>query len=142
MATPNPPISSNVMYLPEEFEAAINDSRTLEDLTVVLGALLSGGYSVWEDGSLYHIRQLVAKVNGLRIEVYAKEHAPPHFHVSGGDIDASFAIADGTFLNGKIGRREQELLKWWYACSREKLIEVWNETRPSDCPVGPIKQNG
>jgi hypothetical protein len=35
---------------------------------LALAALLSGGFAVWTDGSLYSIRELVAKVNGLQSE--------------------------------------------------------------------------
>lgn len=127
------------MNLTKEFELAISQSKSLDELTKALDALLCGGYSVWEDGSLYHIRQLVTKINGLRIEIFAKEHAPPHFHVSGGDIDASFSIKDCSLLIGHIGGRERKLVNWWHQRSKEILVRIWDETRPFDCPVGIIK---
>ena len=122
----------------DELEYRANNSETLEDSTEVLEILLSGGFSVWEDGSLYEIKQLVGKVNGLRIKVFAKEHPPPHFHISGGGIDATFSITDCEHLEGNIGRREKELVAWWYQRSRSTLIQAWNNSRPTDCPVGPV----
>ena len=41
----------------------------MEDSAAVLYDLLSGGYFVWMDGSLYNIKQLAARVNGLQIHV-------------------------------------------------------------------------
>lgn len=122
----------------ELIEKGIAEASSLKDSLNVLEHLLSGGYSVWTDGSLYEVRQLVEEVRGLRIEVFAKEHPPPHFHISGGNIDAVFSIADCQFLEGRIGGRERRLVEWWYQRSRLRLIEAWNSTRPSDCPVGPI----
>ncbi|TMN95148.1 DUF4160 domain-containing protein [Pseudoalteromonas sp. S558] len=116
----------------------LSNAESLEELTKGLEHLLSGGYSIWEDGELYSIRQLVAKVNGLKIEIYSNEHPPPHFHVKGGDIKASFSIIDCEQLEGKVGRREKALIKWWHSKGKEKLIEIWNSTRPSDCTVGAI----
>lgn len=124
----------------EPIEKGIAEAPTLMESLRVLEHLLSGGYSVWTDGSLYEIRQLVAEVRGLRIEVFAKEHPPPHFHLRGGDIDAIFSIADCQFLEGRIGGRERRLVEWWYQRSRPRLVDAWNSTRPSDCPVGPISE--
>jgi|GEM_PF-3480591 len=73
----------------KEIERRASSAKSLEESTEVLEILLSGGFSVWEDGSLYNFKQLVARVNGLRIEVLSREHPPPHFHISGGSIDTS-----------------------------------------------------
>ena len=121
-----------------DLELRAETAESMEDLATVLSDLLSGGYSVWTDGSLYSIKQLVARVNGLQIHVYANEHSPPHFHVKSPDIDASFTIQDCAFMHGNIDGREQNLVKWWYKHSRPKLVAAWNNTRPSSCPVGPL----
>jgi hypothetical protein len=63
----------------EQLERRAQEARSLEDAAEVLYDLLSGGYSVWVDGRLYNIKQLVDRVRGLQIHVYADEHAPPHF---------------------------------------------------------------
>lgn len=122
----------------DELEAHLRSQTSIQGATEVLSELLSGGYSVWTDGSLYNIRQLVARVRGLQIRVYSNDHSPPHFHVHSSDVDASFRIDDGTFLSGNIDGREQRLVQWWYERSRALLVNVWNSTRPSDCPVGPV----
>ena len=122
----------------QDIEDKILNAKTLEESLEVLEMLLSNGFSVWTDGSLYYIKQLVARVNGLKIEIYSREHPPPHFHISGREIDATFSITECDHLEGKIGGRERALVRWWYKRSRSMLIETWNDTRPSDCPVGPI----
>ncbi|GGI53299.1 DUF4160 domain-containing protein [Oxalicibacterium solurbis] len=119
-------------------EQKILETQSLEEATAALEHLLSGGYSVTPDGQIYYIRQLVAQVKGLRIEIFSREHPPPHFHVSGGGIDATFSIADCSLQEGKIGGRERALIEWWFERSRPILVSAWNATRPSDCPVGPI----
>lgn len=119
-------------------ERRATEAKSLVDATAVLEILLSEGYAVWTDGSLYEIRQLIARVNGLRIEVFSKEHAPPHFHVTSENIDAVFSVADGAFICGTIDGRSRKLVEWWYARARSVVISAWNESRPSDCPVGPV----
>ena len=126
------------MNLYDEFEQRAKAAKSLQESAIVLSDLLSGGYAVWTDGSLYCIRQLVARVKGLQIHIYAREHSPPHFHVKGQNVDAAFAIDDCTFLHGNIDGREKNLVGWWYKFSRPLLVSAWNSTRPSDCPVGPL----
>jgi Domain of unknown function (DUF4160) len=128
------------MNLDDVIERRIASAQDLDSAAEVLGLLLSDGLAVWSDGSLYNIRHLVGRVNGLKIEVYAKEHPPPHFHICGGDIDATFSLSDCAHLEGRIGKREIELVRWWYQRSRTTLVRAWNETRPSNCPVGPINE--
>jgi hypothetical protein len=122
----------------DPIEEKVSSASDLPAAAETLAILLSGGYSVWTDGTLYNIRQLVARVDGLKIEVFAREHPPPHFHISGGGIDATFSLADCAHLEGRIGGRERALVEWWYHRSRSTLVRAWNESRPTDCPVGPV----
>lgn len=124
----------------EELDRLARTAKTLEDSARVLSDLLTGGFSVWTDGRLYNIRQLVARVKGLQIHVYANDHSPPHFHVKSPDIDALFKIEDGVFIRGNIDGREQKLVQWWHERSKTQLIDAWNATRPSTCHSGPITQ--
>jgi hypothetical protein len=112
----------------------------LVELAAVLEQLLSSNLAVWEDGELYHIKKLVAEIHGLRIEIYHNEHPPPHFHVKAPGIAATFDIRTCELLQGKIPRREQRLVGWWHARARSQLVRIWNSTRPTDCPVGPIDE--
>lgn len=121
-----------------DIERRVREAKSLAELTSALELLLSGGFAVWTDGSLYEIKQLVAQVRGLRIEVFSREHAPPHFHVSSSDIDALFSVEDCSFIRGTIDGRSRKLVEWWYERSREAIVAAWNSTRPSDCPVGPV----
>jgi len=124
----------------ELLERRARGANSLDDAAWVLTILLTEGYSVWTDGTLYNIRQLVGRAGALQIHVYANEHAPPHFHVKSSDVDAVFTIDDCTFIHGNIDGRERKLVKWWYDRTRPQLVAAWNSTRPADCPVGPINE--
>jgi hypothetical protein len=123
-----------------ELERQARDAKSLDESARVLTELFSGRYSVWTDGSLYNIKQLVARAGALQIHVYADEHPPPHFHVKSPDVDAVFTIDNCMYIRGNIDGREQRLVRWWYDRSRSKLVAAWNATRPADCPVGPINE--
>jgi hypothetical protein len=83
---------------------------------------------------------IVARVNGLSIKILADEHPPPHFHVSYQGGNASFSILDCERLPGIIGleRFDGKIRNWW-GQNRSHLIEKWNISRPTDCPVGRIE---
>lgn len=118
--------------------ARISRSQTLADAAQCLFELLTGGYGVWDDGTLYYVRVLVARVAGLKIVIHTREHGPAHFHVVAGDLNASFSIDTCTLIAGEISGRDRQLVEYWHAAARPLLVKVWNETRPSDCPVGPL----
>ena len=88
-----------------------------------------------EDGSAF----IVARVNGLSIEIRADEHPPPHFHVTYQGEDASFSILDCCRLRGQRGlERYDGTIRSWWSKNKKLLTEKWNSTRPTECPVGPI----
>lgn len=122
----------------DDLSRAVTEAESLEQAAAVLEELLGGGYSVWADGTLYFIKQLVERVNGLQIHVYPNEHPPPHFHVKSPNVDASFTVSDCRLLHGKIDGRQASLVQWWYERARPKVVEAWNASRPTDCPIGPI----
>lgn len=100
---------------------------------------VEGGFSVLHKSEPGVAYSLVARVSGLTIVIWADEHPPPHFHVRYQGQDASFSILDCERLPGVRGleRYEGEIRKWW-EFHKYDLIQKWNESRPSDCPVGPI----
>ena len=110
-----------------------------------LELFLNSGCSVWTepDGEkiLLLSRALVGQIHGLTMRIYSDEHAPPHFHVKSAEIDAAFRISDCSLLRGSVNGKTRELIDYWYLKmeGRSKLIEDWNKTRPTDCPVGKIQ---
>ena len=127
------------LNLEQQVDRRLAESQTLDEVTLVLYQLLTGGYSVSLHGSLYYARALVAVVEGLRVEVRVKEDAPPHFHVIADQVNASFAIADCAFLQGDLPPGALQMIERWHKGARPLLVRRWNATRPTDCPVGPIE---
>jgi Domain of unknown function (DUF4160) len=121
----------------------VEKALTIEDLADSLELLLDSGCVVRtsQNGqqSLLETRELVERVNGLKIHIFGNEHAPPHFHVQSAEINAAFAIRDCALLEGTVDSKTKKLIVYWHRMSIAKLVEVWNRTRPTDCPVGPIK---
>jgi hypothetical protein len=118
----------------------IQASGDLHDVAACLRLLLSGGFSVWDDGRLLETRVLVDRIDRLKIVIHTREHGPPHFHVSAPGIDAAFSIGRCELLFGAVSGKERRLIKYWYEHARPLLIRTWNATRSADCPVGPIQE--
>lgn len=78
---------------------------------------------------------------GLKFEIFANEHPPPHFRVSYQGETANFTIHDCRKINGGLDRFSKNI-RQWYQSNRDSLIRTWNERRPTDCPVGVIPVSG
>ncbi len=91
----------------------------------------------------YTLELIIARVEGLRIEIRSREHPPPHFHVVYQNERASFAISDCGRLRGVKGLEGYDsVIRKWHSEDDNKalLIKKWDDSRPSDCAVGPIGQ--
>jgi hypothetical protein len=85
------------------------------------------------------VETLVGRVNALKVHIYLREHAPPHFTVKCSEGSARFRLDDGTRLQPDRGLAKYDTdIRNWYRQNRRALIERWNSSRPSDCPVGPL----
>ena len=82
---------------------------------------------------------LVDRYAGLKIEVFANEHPPPHFRVKCSGETANFTISDCTQLNGNLARHVRTIRKW-HRRYKTDLINAWNKARPSDCSVGEYRE--
>lgn len=87
---------------------------------------------------IFEQRQLVQRLDGLRIEVYSNEHPPPHFHVTSPNVDASFTIDGCVKLSGRVPSPDHRKLKHWHRHAKPHLVECWNQARPTVCVVGKI----
>jgi hypothetical protein len=111
---------------------AVQKAADLVALAEVLQRLFNSGVSVWTDGTLYFIRQRVGTIGSLKLEVFPRDHMPPHFHVVGPDINASYDLADCTLLAGRLDGKDERLLKWFFLNGgRDKLQAAWDATRPT-----------
>ncbi len=93
------------------------------------------------DGTVMETKQVVSTIDSnKKIHIYLNEHAPPHFHVKYAGYEGSFAIEDCQYLKGNIPKKDCVIIKYWYDTynGRSLLVKNWNNTRPTDCPVGEI----
>jgi hypothetical protein len=67
----------------------------------------------------------VAVIDGVRIELYADEHPPPHFHARYAEHVAQIEIGSGRVIKGSLPHPQlRKVLDW--ACSKTpQLTEAW-----------------
>jgi hypothetical protein len=72
----------------------------------------------------------LTRFEDMKIKMYPKDtqkHKEPHFHVIKSDgTSASISIANGKILEGKLGKRQKELLKAWMLIHKEEIWDRWN----------------
>ena len=56
-----------------------------------------------------------------------REHAPPHFHVSGPDVDFTVRLDNLEVLAGKYDRRAYAAAVAWAEVNSERLWAKWSE---------------
>ncbi len=67
----------------------------------------------------------ISQFYGILIRMFFSEHAPPHFHASYGDSQATIDITALRILQGSLPRRAQELVLDWAELHQGELLENW-----------------
>jgi Domain of unknown function (DUF4160) len=78
---------------------------------------------------------------GIVIQMFWREHAPPHFHALYGEDEALFDLRDLRVIRGSLPRRAMALVLEWAAEHRDELTEDWNlcSRLQSPKPIEPLK---
>ena len=117
-----------------------SNTNPLDYAALYLSRLLAS-CRVWADGTVIETKEQVARIGGVIIKVFSKEHAPPHFHVRYSGKQASFTIETCDKLEGDLGSSEEKIVKYWFeGRGKSDLIDAWNRTRPGECSVGKYRE--
>lgn len=68
----------------------------------------------------------ISRFFGIRITMYADDHAPPHFHARYQDDEAMISIRDGSVLEGSLSGRMLKAVQEWCEMHRAELMSNWN----------------
>ena len=100
-----------------------------------LEASLNQGPIIDDEGRRYLVEREVDRIGNLKIYIYSDEHPPPHFLVKCSEGSCRFEISDCSALDNGLEKFRRNI-KQWHKKNKQLLINTWNESRPSDCPVG------
>ncbi len=68
----------------------------------------------------------VARVEGVKIQLFAKEHPPPHFHAVFAEYRAQIDIRSLHVLRGSLPPAKLAVVISWAETRREALLSAWN----------------
>ncbi|SFV30061.1 protein of unknown function [Devosia crocina] len=71
----------------------------------------------------------IALFFGMVVQMYWRDHAPPHFHVFYQGYEGSIAIETGELIAGNLPKTAKRLLRDWTATHRTELLENWDRGR-------------
>ena len=61
---------------------------------------------------------------GIAIQMFWRDHPPPHFHASYAEFEAQIAL-DGTLLHGSLPPRIMAMVREWALKNQGELFEAW-----------------
>jgi hypothetical protein len=67
----------------------------------------------------------IISIGGLKIQVFADDHFPPHFHVVGPDFEVLVAMSDLSILKGGRYHREVREAMEWARQNSDVLRKEW-----------------
>lgn len=76
----------------------------------------------------------ISQFFGIIIQMFWREHAPPHFHALYGENEALIDIRTLEILRGSLPRRAMALVLEWAALNRDALMEDWNLCQQKQLP--------
>jgi hypothetical protein len=78
---------------------------------------------------------------GIVVQMFWREHGPPHFHATYGEYEAIVDIQELRVLRGHLPRRALALVLEWAVMNRDALMEDWElcrQLKPPN-PIPPLE---
>lgn len=66
------------------------------------------------------------KIGNIKIQVYANDHNPPHFHVVTAEFEALVRIDTLEIIEGSLPRRALEVALDWARENKETIRNEWS----------------
>ena len=78
---------------------------------------------------------------GIVIQMFWRDHGPPHFHALYGEHEALIDIRELRVMRGSLPRRAMALVLEWAAEHRDGLMEDWNlcSQLKTPKPIEPLR---
>jgi hypothetical protein len=67
----------------------------------------------------------IAEFDGIRMNLYFRDHNPPHVHAVYGEFEALVVIADGSLLSGELPKKQFAAVRRYLASHRDEVMGLW-----------------
>ncbi|MGE0279654.1 MAG: DUF4160 domain-containing protein [Rhizobiaceae bacterium] len=68
----------------------------------------------------------IARIGNIKIQVFADDHNPPHFHVVTPDGEALVSIGHLRILRGDLRRKDFDAVSEWANRNLDVIEDAWN----------------
>ena len=78
---------------------------------------------------------------GILIQMFWREHAPPHFHALYAEHEALIDIRTLAVIRGRLPRRALTLVREWATLHHNELMEDWRLCQANQTPrrISPLQ---
>jgi hypothetical protein len=76
----------------------------------------------------------ISSFYGILIQLFWREHGPPHFHALYAEHEAQIAIHSLEVIEGSLPRRALALVREWAQEHQNELLEDWELCRRNQSP--------
>lgn len=95
------------------------------------------------DGALRRVHDVptISTFYGILIQMFWRDHAPPHFHALYAEYEALIDIRTFDVIEGSLPGRALALVKEWAVDHQAELMEDWNLCNRMQTPrkIAPLK---
>lgn len=69
-------------------------------------------------------------IDSIKIDIYSREHPPPHFHVLYAEYEELIEIESLNTYVGKIPKAQRKKVINWAVIKKEYLMRIFNQLNP------------
>ncbi|GAB3640034.1 DUF4160 domain-containing protein [Spirosoma arcticum] len=73
---------------------------------------------------------VIALLDGLKIEMYFNDHAPPHIHAKHAEHEVLITIQEFAVFAGYLPARQLKQVQQYVTTNQEKLLARWKQYNP------------
>jgi hypothetical protein len=74
----------------------------------------------------------ISRFLGIVIQMFIREHNPPHFHAFCGDAVAVFSIETGQMIQGDMPSKKAALVTAWAIIHQKELLKNWEDLQKGE----------
>jgi hypothetical protein len=71
----------------------------------------------------------ICRFYGIKITIFFRDHAPPHFHARFAEHEAQIRIADGAITAGRLPPGAATLVNTWWKRYKGEIVRSWDRTQ-------------
>lgn len=71
-------------------------------------------------------------IEGVKIQLFFRDHNPPHFHTEFAEFRALISIADRKIMEGDLPKNKRKPILAWAEEHQDELMEIWLELQMTD----------